>query len=54
MTAPTTEGMTHALAMRNWRIVLDPAGYRTGNTLDPSEVRAALGIVGSHGEVVAA
>jgi hypothetical protein len=52
--APITEGMTHALAMRNWRITLDPAGYRTGRTLDRSEVRAALGIVGSHGEIVAA
>jgi hypothetical protein len=46
--------MTHALAMRNWKITLDPAGYRTGGNLDRSEVRAALGIVGSHGEVVAA
>jgi hypothetical protein len=54
VTAPITEGMTHALAMRNWKITLDPAGYRTGGNLDRSEVRAALGIVGSHGEVVAA
>lgn len=54
VTAPITEGMTHALAMRNWRIVLDPAGWRNGGALDPSEVRAALAIVGSHGEVVVA
>ncbi len=52
--APITPGKTHALAMRNWTIVFDPGGYRTGGTLDPSEVRAALGIVGSYGEVVAA
>ena len=52
--APITPGKTHALAMRNWTIVLDPGGYRTGGTLDPSEVRAALVIIGSHGEVVAA
>jgi hypothetical protein len=45
--APITPGKTHALAMRNWRITLDPAGYRTGGTLDPGEVRAALGIVGA-------
>ncbi len=52
--APITPGKTHALAMRNWTITTDPGGYRTGGTLDPSEVRAALGIVGGHGEVVAA
>jgi hypothetical protein len=52
--APITPGKTHALAMRNWTITLDPGGWRTGNTLDPSEVRAALGIVGSYGEVVSA
>jgi hypothetical protein len=52
--APITPGMTHALAMRNWTIVFDPGGWRTGDTLDPSEVRAALGIVGAYGEVGAA
>jgi hypothetical protein len=52
--APVTPGKTHALAMRNWRITLDPGGWRTGEQLDPSEVRAALRIVGSYGEVVAA
>jgi hypothetical protein len=52
--APTIPGLTHALAMRNWTIVFDPGGYRTGDTLDPSDVRAALAIVGAHGEVVAA
>jgi hypothetical protein len=52
--APITPGKTHALAMRNWTTVLDPGGYRTGETLDRSDVRAALAIVGAHGEVVAA
>jgi hypothetical protein len=52
--APISPGKTHALVMRDWRIVLDPGGWRTGGTLDPSEVRAGLGIVGSHGEVVVA
>jgi hypothetical protein len=46
--------MKHALAMRNWKIALDPGGYRTGETLDPSDVRAALAIVGAYGEVAAA
>jgi hypothetical protein len=54
VTAPITPGKTHALAMRDWKIVVDPGGYRTGDTLDPSDVRAALAIVGAYGEVVAA
>jgi hypothetical protein len=54
VTAPIAEGMTHALVVRGWRIVFDPGGWRTGGLLDPSEVRAALGIIGAHGEVVSA
>jgi hypothetical protein len=54
VTAPISPGKTHALAMRNLTITLDPAGYRTGRILDLGEIRAALGIIGSHGEVVTA
>jgi hypothetical protein len=50
--APVTAGKTHALAMRNWTITLDPGGYRTGKLLDRLEVRAALRIIGAYGEMV--